>query len=84
MFKLGRRMGIRARSALISAVFRKAMSLDMSSASAGQLQASRPLSPGSGIIMNIDHQSGIEWQCGWMSYPRGPHRFETCVYELGD
>lgn len=38
MFKLGRRMGIRARSALISAVFRKAMALDMSSANAGQLQ----------------------------------------------
>lgn len=38
MFKLGRRMGIRSRSALISAVFRKAMALDMSSAHAGQLQ----------------------------------------------
>lgn len=38
MFKLGRRMGIRSRSALISAVFRKAMVLDMSSANAGQLQ----------------------------------------------
>ncbi|CAN0100738.1 unnamed protein product, partial [Ectocarpus sp. 4 AP-2014] len=38
MFKLGRRMGIRSRSALISAVFRKAMALDMSSANAGQLQ----------------------------------------------
>lgn len=40
MFKLGRRMGIRSRSALISAVFRKAMVLDMSSANAGQLQVS--------------------------------------------
>lgn len=38
MFKVGRRMGIRSRSALISAVFRKAMALDMSSANAGQLQ----------------------------------------------
>lgn len=38
-FKLGRRMGIRARAALITAVFRKAMALDMSSANAGQLQA---------------------------------------------
>eukprot|EP00903_Cladosiphon_okamuranus_P011464 g10798.t1 len=38
MFKVGRRMGIRSRSALVSAVFRKAMALDMSSANAGQLQ----------------------------------------------
>jgi ATP-binding cassette subfamily C (CFTR/MRP) protein 1 len=38
MFKLGRRLGIRAKSALISAVFRKAMVLDMSAAQVGQLQ----------------------------------------------
>ncbi|CAN0354496.1 unnamed protein product [Pylaiella littoralis] len=38
MFKLGRRMGIRSRAALVSAVFNKAMTLDMSSAHAGQLQ----------------------------------------------
>lgn len=38
MFKLGRRMGIRSRSALVTAVFRKAMTIDMSSADAGQLQ----------------------------------------------
>ncbi|CAM9318351.1 unnamed protein product, partial [Discosporangium mesarthrocarpum] len=37
-FKIGRRMGLRARSAIVSAVFHKAMSLDMSSANAGQLQ----------------------------------------------
>lgn len=41
MFKLGRRMGIRSRSALVTAVFRKAMTIDMSSVDAGQLQVTR-------------------------------------------
>lgn len=38
MFKFGRRLGIRSRAALVSAVFRKAMVLDISGANAGQLQ----------------------------------------------
>ncbi|CAM9514742.1 unnamed protein product, partial [Chrysoparadoxa australica] len=37
MFKIGRRMGIRAKSGVVSAVFRKAMALDMSRADLGQL-----------------------------------------------
>ncbi|KAG5181922.1 P-loop containing nucleoside triphosphate hydrolase protein [Tribonema minus] len=38
MFKLGRRLGIRAKAALVSAVFRKSLALDMGSVDVGKLQ----------------------------------------------